>query len=291
MAFLRAPGHAVPDGVLNEWLQYERGHHHAFRINGRVHLDRVVELLTGPCAFQFEVSAQRIQVVLQGNFGVARVLQDHAHQPRELGEVVAGLARFIGLHIRVDRVERVEDEVRVHLGAECLGLKKGGVFFEAGFAATAVEDEGSETSGEHDQATGDDHLGAGSLATDGHLLAGKGLLVCQAIGELHYLSGIIRAQRSDLQGRCLITDLVQQRVPAQAGVERLGIITQPMVAMGEFGERGFHLVPHAARLGDPERAVSCSLCALPILQSEKIGRDAQIGIYHMTDPACAEGPF
>src|SRR5882672_6920315 len=78
------PGRAVPDGILDEWLQQERRHHG--RPGARLHAERHLEPVAEPRLLDRDEMIEQLELLLQGHEGTAlateRMTQQLA-QPRD----------------------------------------------------------------------------------------------------------------------------------------------------------------------------------------------------------------
>ncbi len=116
----RLPGDAVLDRVLDERLEQQRRHQGLERLPLDVVPDD--EAVGKPCPFDVEVLAKEVELGVQRHFLLAETLQ---REPQQLAE--AHERAFGGLHVPMhqsrDRVERVEEKVRVELLAKGLELR------------------------------------------------------------------------------------------------------------------------------------------------------------------------
>ena len=122
-------GHAVLDRVLDERLQQERGQQRIERLGFDVepHDQSIGESRL----LDFEVLREEIELRLQRAFVLAQVLERHAEQIAEAHQrAIRGVD--VAMHQRRNRVQRVEQEVRLqlmlqrgHLRLDELGLELG----------------------------------------------------------------------------------------------------------------------------------------------------------------------
>src|SRR5579859_6376634 len=108
---------AMPDGILRKRLDNKRRDPDARNIQSGRQVDPVVEAGIQATQLQVEIKFHRAKLFLQANLLYARMIQDDAHQPAEVGEVVTGLVSLVLDDIAIDAVEGVEYEMRVHLAA------------------------------------------------------------------------------------------------------------------------------------------------------------------------------
>ena len=112
VAGTRLSGHAVLDGVLDERLEDQTRHAgvQGFRLDVELHRQAIRETRL----LDAEILLEELQLHLQGHFVVARVVE---REPQQIAEVHEGAIRGLDIlvHERGDRVQRVEQEMRVEL--------------------------------------------------------------------------------------------------------------------------------------------------------------------------------
>src|SRR5688500_9803567 len=112
LARCRPGTNAVLDGVFDEWLQQKVGDQRMQRIGLDVEYHR--QTIAEARLFDLQVLREEIELLLQRHFLHADALQRHAQQIAQARDHRIG-GFDVAMHQRRDRVERVEEEVRLHL--------------------------------------------------------------------------------------------------------------------------------------------------------------------------------
>src|SRR5690606_5001493 len=108
---------AVLDGIFDERLKNKVGHERVQRVG--LDLEHYGQTVTESGLFDLQVLGQEIQLFLQRDFLDADHPEGDAEQVAEAGD--HGVGRLdIAVHERRDRVERIEEEVRLQLPLERL---------------------------------------------------------------------------------------------------------------------------------------------------------------------------
>ena len=116
--------HAVLDRILDERLQNQPRHFGVERLGIDVEPDR--QAILEARLLDLEVLLQELQLLLQRDARRARAVERQAEQIAQAADHAIG-AVGIGVHERRDRVQRVEEKVRLQLGLERAqpGLRRG----------------------------------------------------------------------------------------------------------------------------------------------------------------------
>ena len=135
LAGRRPRTNAVLDGVFDERLEHKVGHQRVERV--RLHVEHNGQTIPEARLFDLQVLREEIELLLQRHFLHADVLQRHAQQVAQLRDHVVG-GIDVAVHQRRDRVERVEQEVRLQLPLQRLELRFDQMRFELAFAQRAI---------------------------------------------------------------------------------------------------------------------------------------------------------
>ena len=102
----------MPERVLDDGLEDEVGDGRVERLRFDLHVRR--EAILKAHAFDFEITAEEFQLLLQGDFLRARVLQSQAEEVAEPCDHAVGALR-VRVDERRDGVERVKEKVRARI--------------------------------------------------------------------------------------------------------------------------------------------------------------------------------
>jgi integrase len=122
----------VPEGVLNDWLQKKRRHRAPFRV-GRDGV-RHVESITEARSLQFDIALHERGLLRQRGRMLAPPVDGFAQKLAQLEQHRQGTIARPGPNQRRDRVQRVEQEVRLDLQAQRVELCANEVRLETGLA-------------------------------------------------------------------------------------------------------------------------------------------------------------
>ncbi len=119
------------DGVFDERLQHQVGDQRIERV--RLHVEHYGQTIPEPGLFDLQILREEIELLLQRDLLDADVLERDAQQIAQLGDHVVG-GIDVAVHQRRDRVERVEEEMRLQLPLQRLQLSLDEMGLELAFA-------------------------------------------------------------------------------------------------------------------------------------------------------------
>ena len=114
---------AVPDAVFHVGLKHHRGDLHRMGVHFRGDANAVLEFVFEAHVLQHQVQFQAGKFLGQGGGVVLAGVQVLADQLREAGEVLVRHGPVLAVDAVLDAVQRVEDEVPVHVRVQRLLLK------------------------------------------------------------------------------------------------------------------------------------------------------------------------